>query len=286
VLFYHAGGVDVGDVDAKAARLLVPIGDGLSAARVAASGLLEHVPASRQPLLASFVASLFALYYDAQFCYLEINPLVVTGDEGGGSARIVPLDLAAKLDEAGAFLAAGKWGADLAFPPDWGRKALPEEAYIREMDGKTGASLKLTVLNRAGRVWTMVAGGGASVTLTICFSALLPAAELCGSASFSFAVALSPLHASLAGGGGVVGDTAHVNFDASASADPDGLSGALSFSWACVATDGVSACLSASGAPLQLQPGAAKQQLRFLGSQAGRGYTVSVSVSKRACACV
>jgi ATP citrate (pro-S)-lyase len=31
------------------------------------------------------------------------------------------------------------------------------------MDGKTGASLKLTVLNNKGRVWAMVAGGGASV---------------------------------------------------------------------------------------------------------------------------
>eukprot|EP00416_Gambierdiscus_australes_P032817 CAMPEP_0171089866 /NCGR_PEP_ID=MMETSP0766_2-20121228/27375_1 /TAXON_ID=439317 /ORGANISM="Gambierdiscus australes, Strain CAWD 149" /LENGTH=819 /DNA_ID=CAMNT_0011547785 /DNA_START=1 /DNA_END=2460 /DNA_ORIENTATION=- len=31
------------------------------------------------------------------------------------------------------------------------------------MDGKTGASLKLTILNEKGRVWTMVAGGGASV---------------------------------------------------------------------------------------------------------------------------
>ena len=31
------------------------------------------------------------------------------------------------------------------------------------MDAKTGASLKLTILNHTGRVWTMVAGGGAAV---------------------------------------------------------------------------------------------------------------------------
>lgn len=35
--------------------------------------------------------------------------------------------------------------------------------YIAELDAKTGASLKLTVLNPVGRVWTLVAGGGASV---------------------------------------------------------------------------------------------------------------------------
>lgn len=38
-----------------------------------------------------------------------------------------------------------------------------EEAYIAKLDSSTGASLKLTVLNAEGRVWTMVAGGGASV---------------------------------------------------------------------------------------------------------------------------
>lgn len=44
-----------------------------------------------------------------------------------------------------------------------GRPEFPEEAYIKKLDGSTGASLKLTILNHHGRVWTMVAGGGASV---------------------------------------------------------------------------------------------------------------------------
>ena len=38
-----------------------------------------------------------------------------------------------------------------------------QEAYIADLDAKSGASLKLTVLNPHGRIWTMVAGGGASV---------------------------------------------------------------------------------------------------------------------------
>ncbi|MEQ2178336.1 hypothetical protein GOODEAATRI_012947 [Goodea atripinnis] len=37
------------------------------------------------------------------------------------------------------------------------------EAYIADLDAKSGASLKLTLLNPQGRIWTMVAGGGASV---------------------------------------------------------------------------------------------------------------------------
>ena len=43
------------------------------------------------------------------------------------------------------------------------RVSTKEEAFIEDLDSKTGASLKLTVLNPEGRVWTMVAGGGASV---------------------------------------------------------------------------------------------------------------------------
>ena len=45
-----------------------------------------------------------------------------------------------------------------------------QEAYIADLDAKSGASLKLTVLNPHGRIWTMVAGGGASVIYsdTIC----------------------------------------------------------------------------------------------------------------------
>ncbi len=81
---------------------------------------------------------------------MEINPIVFTAD-----GKIVPLDLAAKIDETAAFLNASQWG-HLDFPAPFGRKEFPEEAYIRELDSKTGASLKLTILNPAGRVWTMV----------------------------------------------------------------------------------------------------------------------------------
>ena len=51
----------------------------------------------------------------------------------------------------------------MVFPAPFGRDLTKEEAYIQKLDASTGASLKLTVLNAEGRVWTMVAGGGASV---------------------------------------------------------------------------------------------------------------------------
>ena len=75
---------------------------------------------------------------------------------------VTPLDLAAKLDSIAEFESGEKWGK-IEFPAPFGRTLTKEEAFIEDLDSKTGASLKLTVLNPEGRVWTMVAGGGASV---------------------------------------------------------------------------------------------------------------------------
>ncbi|KAG5280436.1 hypothetical protein AALO_G00089130 [Alosa alosa] len=162
VLFHHEGGVDVGDVDAKAQKLLVAVDDKLTEEMVTQQ-LLSHVPQSRKEVLANFIVGLFNLYEDLYFTYLEINPLVVTQD------GVYVLDMAAKIDVTADFICKAKWG-DVDFPPPFGREAYPEEAYIADLDAKSGASLKLTILNPRGRIWTMVAGGGASVVYsdTIC----------------------------------------------------------------------------------------------------------------------
>ena len=190
ILFHHAGGVDIGDADAVAARLFVPIGDAPTPAAIAGT-LLGALPPNRVAPVTAFISALFNVYMDAHACYLEINPLVVTArggdgaDGGANGLRLVPLDMAAKLDEAAGFLADAKWGPGLVFPPPFGRQPQPEEAYIHELDGKTGASLKLTILNRAGRVWTMVAGGGASVAYADTIADLGFGAELANYGEYS-----------------------------------------------------------------------------------------------------
>ena len=60
-----------------------------------------------------------------------------------------------------------------------------EEAYIQKLDASTGASLKLTVLNAEGRVWTMVAGGGASVVYSDAIAAHGFAHELANYGEYS-----------------------------------------------------------------------------------------------------
>jgi ATP citrate (pro-S)-lyase len=165
LLFYSEGGVDVGDVDNKARRLHVDIQNELSEKDVQSASLLEGVPTERLESLTSFVVTLFQVYRMLNFTYMEINPIVFS-TSNSGEEIIVPLDLAAKIDETAAFLNASQWG-HLDFPAPFGRKEFPEEAYIRELDSKTGASLKLTILNPQGRIWTMVRPWKPSVFCTL-----------------------------------------------------------------------------------------------------------------------
>ena len=155
ILFHHEGGINVGDVDARAVKLFVPVGE-MPTAQEIEKKLLSKVPKEKKTLISEFIEGLFKFYADLSYAYLEINPFVVDGKD------VVPLDLAAKLDDTAAFVSGRKWG-DIEFPSPFGRVLTKEEKYIEELDSKTGASLKLTVLNPEGRVWTMVAGGGASV---------------------------------------------------------------------------------------------------------------------------
>jgi ATP citrate (pro-S)-lyase len=153
-----------------------------------ASTLLKKVPKGVHNVLIDFIARLYAVYVDCQFTYLEINPLVVIPNADKTSAEVHFLDLAAKLDQTADFECGTKWaiarspaalglpgvkpdggkvsidvGPPMEFPAPFGREMSKEEKFISDMDAKTGASLKLTVLNANGRIWTLVAGGGASV---------------------------------------------------------------------------------------------------------------------------
>jgi ATP citrate (pro-S)-lyase len=155
IMFCPEGGINVGHVDTKATRLEVPV-DTFPTTSEIEKALLGKVPADRRKRIAAFIEALFKFYAGLNFTYLEINPIAVTKD------AIIPLDMAAKLDSTAEFESTTKWG-DIEFPAPFGRTMTKEEEFIADLDSQTGASLKLTVLNPEGRVWTMVAGGGASV---------------------------------------------------------------------------------------------------------------------------
>ena len=188
ILFSLKGGVDVGDVDTNAARFVVPIGQKISSQEVD-ENLLEPLFSSTANItettwlrktLAHFISHIFHAYDELFFTYLEINPFVVTSTD----KQVHLLDLAVKLDQTAYFECFKLWG-DLEFPAPFGRDLTPEERYIADLDSKTGASLKLTILNAKGRIWTMVAGGGASVAYSDAIANLGFADELANYGEYS-----------------------------------------------------------------------------------------------------
>ncbi|MBT5933845.1 ATP citrate lyase citrate-binding domain-containing protein [Sulfurimonas sp.] len=106
---------------------------------------------------AEFCIGFFKAYRELNFAYLEINPFVMQ------DTKVELLDMVAKLDDTAGFMMVEEWG-DVEYPTAFGMEAKsPEVEAIEEADAKTGASLKLTLLKPEARIWTMVAGGGASV---------------------------------------------------------------------------------------------------------------------------
>ena len=161
ILFHHQGGID--DVDAKALKLNIDIDRKPTDDDIKQQLLTNVTTNDQRDRLSKFISKLYETYVDLHFTHLEINRIAITNE------NIYILDLAAKLDATAKFVCKSAWG-EVDFPAPFGRSAYPEEKYIADLDAKSGASLKLTILNAKGRIWTMVAGGGASVIYadTIC----------------------------------------------------------------------------------------------------------------------
>ncbi|HIP58946.1 MAG TPA: ATPase [Campylobacterales bacterium] len=126
-----------------------------------ASKIKANIPAdvaeADKEKFADFAIGFFKAYRELNFAYLEINPFVMQDN------KIELLDMVAKLDDTAGFMMVEEWG-DVEYPTAFGMEPKsPEVIAIEEADAKTGASLKLTLLKPEARIWTMVAGGGASV---------------------------------------------------------------------------------------------------------------------------
>ncbi len=159
--FSFEGGIYVEENWDKVIHIPIPIGTDIKTFDLESK--LPDLGASKGVLI-PFIKGLYQVFMDQDFTFLEINPFAITQDN-----KVVPLDVKARLDDTAMFLHADTWGDPnnpIEFPAAFGQVMSEKETYIRELDEKTGASLKLKVLNPAGRVWTMVAGGGASVIYT------------------------------------------------------------------------------------------------------------------------
>jgi ATP-citrate lyase beta-subunit len=159
--FSFEGGIFVEENWDKVVHIPIPIGTDISTFDLASK--LPDLGDLRDKLI-QFIKGIFQVYVEQDFAFLEINPFAITEDK-----TIVPLDLKAKLDDTASFQHIDTWGNPdnpIEFPRAFGQVLSKEEHFISDLDEKTGASLKFTILNRDARVWTMVAGGGGSVVYT------------------------------------------------------------------------------------------------------------------------
>lgn len=99
ILFTHEGGIDVGDVDAKALKLDILVGADFPSRQTIKDMLLKNVPPVKKDTLVDFLVRLYSVYVDLHFAYLEINPLICLDGENGIPPTIHYLDMAAKLDQ-------------------------------------------------------------------------------------------------------------------------------------------------------------------------------------------
>jgi len=148
ILFSPEGGIDIEENWDKVQRIEVPVLE--TSPKL---NLTQIKDKTEKKLVEDFILKVFQIFKDDDFAFLELNPFTIV------DGHAVILGSVARLDDTAAFKS--KWDVD--FPAPFGRELSKEEQYIKSLDEKTGASLKLTVLNPKGKVWTLVAGGGASV---------------------------------------------------------------------------------------------------------------------------
>lgn len=171
------GGMDIEDHWDKVVKINIPVDSQPDdVLKLIQSKLKKEIT---DPDFVTFTAQLYAFFKDLHFTYLELNPIVVK------DKQIFLLDAVAKLDDTAKYALQSKWG-DLSFSSSFGMKeSTPEELFIKELDENSGASLKLTLLNPQGRIWTLVAGGGASVVYADTIANLANVEELANYGEYS-----------------------------------------------------------------------------------------------------
>lgn len=102
-----------------------------------------------------FLAQLVSRFYINFFAFLEINPLIIRGEEA------TLLDAAVLVDSAGAFFTRA-WSDDDLVKAKAKHKA--EEA-VETLAATTPAQLALKVLNKDGALFFLFSGGGGSIVI-------------------------------------------------------------------------------------------------------------------------
>ncbi|XP_073035765.1 ATP-citrate synthase alpha chain protein 1-like [Primulina eburnea] len=176
ISFSECGGIEIEENWDKVKTIFVPTGAIFTSDLCAP--LVTALTAEIKGVIKEFIKVVYDLFLDLDFVFLEMNPFTLV------DGKPYPLDIRGELDDTAAFKNFKKWG-NIEFPMPFGRVMSPRESFIHKLDEKTSASLKFTVLNPKGRIWTMVAGGGASVIYADTVGDLGFASELGNYAEYS-----------------------------------------------------------------------------------------------------
>ena len=114
----------------------------------------QYMHAGEVPLPEGFMAHLTEVMDREHLSFVEINPLIVRGED------CLLLDAAVLADSAGSWQAS--WGEDDIV--EVGEKSAAELAVAELGDGSP-ASFSFRVLNPDGAIWLLLSGGGASITI-------------------------------------------------------------------------------------------------------------------------
>ncbi|KAK4373186.1 hypothetical protein RND71_008570 [Anisodus tanguticus] len=164
VSFSECGGIDIEENWDKVKTIFLPTGTSFTSEVCAP--LVATLPLEIKGVIEEYLKVVYTLFQDLDFTFLEMNPFTLV--EG----KPYPLDMRGELDDTAAF-------------KNFKKVMSATESFIHGLDEKTSASLKFTVLNPKGRIWTMVAGGGASVIYADTVGDLGYASELGNYAEYS-----------------------------------------------------------------------------------------------------
>lgn len=99
----------------------------------------------------NYFKDLYRFYLEYNFSFLEINPYIKIKDS------FLPLDFKGRIDSCANIF------ANINLNTKDESVITKEEKNIKYLDKKTSASLKFNLINENGRIWPLVAGGGASI---------------------------------------------------------------------------------------------------------------------------
>src|SRR5262249_29143117 len=102
----------------------------------------------------NFLEHLYDIFNDNFFAFLEINPLIVRGDD------VFLLDAAALVDSTAQFFVSDKWSESHIVRS---KAKHPNEQAVEALAATTPAALSLKVLNKDGGLFFLLSGGGGSI---------------------------------------------------------------------------------------------------------------------------